>query len=153
MIVYSTALAKPWHCGALARKVRDEQIEIAIGLNRNAHRDIRSCFDNSGFVRSLVTPDGRVVGMGGVLGSLVSPEGTIWAVVSKEAASNPRLLTSHAVRTLTYLRTVKRRLYAAPFAADKASVRFAEWLGFKRIEDETGEYMKIGGILMALGEG
>lgn len=135
MISYSIAVGQPWHCGAIARQLRDEQRSIAVSLKRDAHRDLRLCFDNSGIARSWMS-EGRALAIMGVTGPLLAPEGMVWLALSSEATHYPRQILKEARKVLRFVMTLKNRLYAAPFESDPVSVRFAEHLGFVRVPND-----------------
>ena len=135
MISYSIALAQPWHCGAIVRRLRGEQKAVAIGLNRSAHHELRVCYDHSGLVRSWVGSDRRVLAIMGVIGPLLASEGVVWLALTEDATHYPKQIIREARRVLHFIMTVKTKLYATPFVSDPASVRFAEHLGFTRTQE------------------
>ena len=140
--------AQPWHCGAMVRRMRDAQVNLAIMLGRDAHADLRQCQALSGFSRSWMD-DGKIMAMMGVIGPLLATDGVVWLVIAKEATQHPLLIAREAQRTLQFIMTIKHRLYASPSSEDPRSVRFAEWLGFLRLPIDE-EAKKVSAVPMVL---
>lgn len=133
---YTIVDAKFHHCGPLARRIcagrwlayREAGVDPKVRL--------RDCWGASLLAKSMII-DGRVVAMGGVTGSLMARSGTVWLVISSEAAAYPLALVKEARKQLRALLKVKPELRALIVAQDGPALRFAEILGFKRSGEPT----------------
>ncbi len=131
--------AKPYHCGQMIRLLRKSHRNALIALGVDQHRQLRTCFDGSAFRKAWMI-DGKLAGLGGVLGTQLSSAGYIWLGVSEEAMKFPVTMVKTARQQLAEIMQTKRLLIATIFEDDKASARFAEALGFvceKRNENHS----------------
>jgi hypothetical protein len=142
--VFEVTEPKAYHVGRMARIVRKEQSIGMLDLGANPHRNMATCFEQS-VLRWAYTRDGKMVGMGGVIGTLASGHGHIWVALSQGAIEKPvamikviRGILQQALKTFSEICTIV-------ILSDPASVRFAEFLGFKSIEDlaDWGMVMRI----------
>lgn len=141
--------AKRWHCGEMIRNLRPEQTDVAKNLGFNAHEHLQEAFMISGISKTWFGEDGKILGMMGVTGPMMAEEGMIWLAVSKEATKFPIFIVKQAINQLAELMLFKNRLYAAPFLADPASVKFARSMGFIEMADQSGA-QEIGAVAMVM---
>lgn len=147
MTTFEVVEARPFHCGPMIRALRKDHKAafMALGHNR-AHHELRTCFDDSHFRRSWLI-DGKLAGIGGVRGTLCSPVGYIWLALSQDATHYPIQIMREARAQIAEIMEVKRSLGTTILKADSASMRFAERLGFRPIED-----VEDWGVVMLYGE-
>lgn len=129
MPVFSIEEAKAFHCGQMVRVLREEHKSVLVKLGLNAHRQIRTCFDDSAFRRAWFI-DGKLAGLGGVTGPMGSSSGMIWLALSQDATAYPKAILKEARKQLSEIMITKRALATTIIAADDTSKRFAERLGF-----------------------
>ena len=122
--------ARPFHCGAIVRRLREEHRAAIAGLGINSHRSIRTNFDDSTFRKAWLI-DGRLAGLGGVTGPALSSDGLIWLALTEEASRHPFAVAREARRQMDEIMTVKRTLYTCLIPEDKTALRFAMRLGFE----------------------
>lgn len=122
--------AKLHHCGAIVRRLREEHQEAVAWLGINSHREIRDKFDASAFRRGWMI-DGRLAGLGGVVGTSLSSEGFIWLALTNEASRHPYAVAREARRQLDEIMVVKHVLYTWLIPEDRTALRFATRLGFE----------------------
>lgn len=139
--------AKPWHCGAIIRRLREEHQEAVAWLGINSHREIRDKFDASMYRRAW-TIDGRLAGLGGVVGTAISAEGFVWLALTNEAARYPIAAGRMVLRQLDEVMAVKRVLHTCLIPEDKSALRFATKLGFEVI-DPTPRQVGRGRVIAA----
>ena len=144
---YQIIEAKTWHCGAIIRRLREEHQEAVAWLGINSHREIRDKFDVSTYRRAW-TIDGRLAGLGGVVGTALSSEGFVWLALTNEAARHPYASVRMVHRQLAEVMTVKRVLHTCLIPEDKAALRFATKLGFE-IVDPTPRPVGRGRVIAA----
>lgn len=125
--------AKAHHCGAIIRRLREEHQEAVAWLGINSHREIRDKFDASTFRRAW-TIDGRLAGLGGVVGTAISSEGFVWLALTNEASRHPFAVAREARRQLAAIMVTKRALYTNLTPEDKTALRFAMRLGFEVLD-------------------
>lgn len=128
--------AKPWHCGAMVRRLRLEQRKAVARLGLDSHRELAEQFGQSAFRRALLI-DGQVEALGGVTGSTLSSEGYVWLALSPKAARYPLLLVREARKQLDDIMVTKRLLVTSVLDEDVAAKRFAIFLGFTLADDEA----------------
>ena len=130
--------AKAWHCGLMARKIRSHHATMIEEAGANAHRELRACFDQSAFRRSWLI-DGKVEGIGGVIGGVLNPTGMIWLALSNEATRYPIAIVKEARRQLDDLMQVKKEVMTTIVFGDDAARRLAVFLGFHVAHDGVGD--------------
>lgn len=133
MTTFDLIEAKPWHCGQMARALRVEHHRAVLGLGCHAHRELSGVFELSFFRRAFLV-DGRLVALGGVIGSLLSTTGFVWLAVSEGAARHKVAIVREARRQLAQLAQVKRTLVTSLLPGDETAKRFAAYLGFVEAE-------------------
>ncbi len=121
--------AKPWHCGAMVRRLRIEHRMAVAKLGLDSHRELSDRFGQSAFRRALLI-DGHLEALGGVTGSLLSGEGYVWLALSQCAARYPLALVREARAQLEQIMVTKRVLVTSVLDDDIAAKRFAIFLGF-----------------------
>jgi hypothetical protein len=126
--------AQPWHCGQILRKLRLEHREAIERVGMRAHQELRILFD-AAYLRRAWLIDGRLAAIGGVSGSILSPFGFAWVVLSEEATRHPVALLRETMRQLDNVMTTKTELVTTIIGGDAAAKRFAIFLGF-HCEDE-----------------
>lgn len=131
MTIFHIIEAQPYHCGQMARILRDEHLAAMPHLGRiQIHRALRSAFDASAYRRAW-TIDGRLAGLGGVTGTLMNRQGRIWLALSQEATRHPVAVTREAARQISHLWEGYEGLTTNLLASDFTARRFAGWLGFR----------------------
>lgn len=128
--------ARPWHCGVMSRILRREQQAECLRRNVNIHRELRTMYQASYFRRAW-TIDGRLAGLGGVKGSVLSPTGMIWVALSEEAMKYPIAIVKEARRQLDEIMRMQIELTTSVSYNDEAAQRFAVFLGFGVGGDEA----------------
>lgn len=126
---FEIIVAQPHHCGAMARKLRFEQQAAVLMLGLDTHRELRAAFDNSGFRRAWLL-DGRLAGLGGVIGPLLAPTGAVWLALTEEATLWPLAIVREARRQLEEISKFKHGLTTWMLDGDETARRFALFLGF-----------------------
>jgi hypothetical protein len=127
--------AKPWHCGQMIRLLRAEHAAVIAKLGGLGHRSLRAAFEESSYARAW-TVDGRLAGLGGVMGPTLSSSGFIWLALSQDAMAHPIAVTKEAKRQLSAIMEVKRELTTRVFLDDPRSFHFARFLGFRVIAEK-----------------
>lgn len=129
--------AKPWHCGRMARILRHEhQRELGKG-GMNIHREIKANFDGSTWKRSGLV-DGRLVGMGGVLGSPLETTGFIWLAMADEVKKHPLAVARVLRSLLDEIMQTRHELATVVIPEDDAALRLAVFMGFHCEHDGEG---------------
>jgi hypothetical protein len=121
--------AKTWHCGMMIRMLRREQKEAMAAIGVDSHRELRAAFDDSAYRRAWLI-DGKLVGIGGIAGPMLSPFGLVWLALSNKATKYPLALVRLLRRQLDELMETKRILLTTILGGDEASERFAVFMGF-----------------------
>lgn len=127
--------AKPHHCGFMARHLRAEHQAAVMGIGADCHRQLRLRFDTSDWRRSWLV-DGRVAGIAGVCGALLSPLGYIWLAFTQQALAHPVAIVKETRRQLADIMLTKRELVTLVLNEDTRSMRFAEFFGFEPVADD-----------------
>lgn len=136
--VFQIIPAKPWHCGAMVRKLRLEHRKAVAQLGLDSHRELFDRFGQSCYRRALLI-DGKLEALGGVTGSALSGEGYVWLALSAKAARYPLLLVREARRHLDLVMQTRSVLVTTVLDGDHAAQRFAIFLGFVLAHDETAQ--------------
>lgn len=127
--VFQIIPAKPWHCGAMVRRLRLEHRIAVARLGLDSHRELFDRFGQSTLRRALLI-DGRLEALGGVTGSALSGEGYVWLALSAKAARYPLVLVREARRQLEMAMQTRSVLVTTVLDGDEAAKRFAIFLGF-----------------------
>lgn len=130
--------AKPWHCGAMVRRLRLEQRIAMLRLGVDSHRELFDRFGQSSYRRALLI-DGRLEALGGVTGSALSDEGYVWLALSKKAARYPLALIHETRRQLDRVMQTRSVLVTTVLEGDAAAQRFAIFLGFVPASDAMAQ--------------
>ena len=128
--------AKPHHCGQMARMLRHEHAQAVAMLGMDSHRELRARFDASSFRRAWLADD-RLAALGGVTGPILSSMGYVWLAFSESATRYPLAIIKEARRQLAQIATVKRSLATSILDGDETSKRFAVFLGFVPLDQES----------------
>lgn len=136
--VFQIIPAKPWHCGAMVRRLRIEQRIATARLGLDSHRELFDRFGASTYRRALLI-NGRLEALGGVTGSALSGEGYVWLALSARAARYPYALVREARRQLDLVMQTRSVLVTTVLDGDEAARRFAVFLGFVLAGDETAQ--------------
>lgn len=126
---FETIDAKPYHCGQIVRVLRHEHHDALMWLGVDTHRELRTCFDGS-YMRRAWLCDGRLIGLGGIMGAALSSSGFIWLALSQEATRYPVAMLKEARRQVDEALRSKTTLIAATVAGDEKAARFIQALGF-----------------------
>lgn len=129
MTAFQIIAARPYHCGAMVRRLRTEHTSAVAHTGMDAHRELRSVFDASAFRRALLI-DGHLAALGGVTGGLMAATGFAWFVLTDQATRYPHRMVRIAKRQLAEVMTIKRELATTVIGGDSAALRFAIYLGF-----------------------
>lgn len=125
---FEIAEAKPWHCGEIARRLRLEHARAVRLLGVDTHRALLDAFRGSCFRRAWLG-DGKLFGLGGVVGSPFGQTGAVWLALAEEATRYPRAIVREARQQLDAL-SATRSLVTTLIDGDEAANRFAAFLGF-----------------------
>lgn len=143
---YSIRDSRRSDCGRLARSVCAERWLAYREGGVDVHRQIVELFANSPSLRRTCLIGERPVAMWGVVGTLLSFQGHVWVVLSREAASYPRKVISEVRRQLQEIVSSKREIRTSVALQDTVALRFAELLGFVK----DGEPMQVQGFDVSL---
>lgn len=130
--------AKPWHCGAMVRRLRIEQRVAVARLGVDSHRELFERFGQSTVRRALLIDD-RLEALGGVTGSALSGEGYVWLALSARAARFPLALLRIVRAQLDLVMQTRSVLVTTVLDGDEAAKRFAIFLGFVPAGDEMAQ--------------
>lgn len=131
--------AKEHHCGQMIRHLRRAHKNAMLALGGDMHAQLRICFDASSYRKAWFI-DGKLAGVGGVMGTQMSSAGYLWLAFTNGATRYPVELVKTARRELDVVMETRRMLIAAVLQDDLAAARFAERMGFERQResDEVG---------------
>lgn len=127
--------AKPHHCGQIARRLRREHGDLLAQMGVSSHADLRTRFDASPHYRKAWLVDGKLMGIGGLDGSMAASDGFIWLALAEgvSGVSFARM----ALGEFDRLFLIKRRISTFILKDDTDSLRFAYFLGFRIEESQT----------------
>ena len=122
--------ARLHHCGQMARLMRREQREAIARAGYDPHHELRSRFDSSSVCRALLI-DGRLAALGGIVGTLLSPHGSVWVVLAEWASrAHPLTLARIAARQLDRIMQTYTEVASVLVGEDEPAHRLAVSLGF-----------------------
>jgi hypothetical protein len=122
--------ARLWHCGQMARALRQEHRAAVLGLGLDPHAKLRMAYDETVAPKALLI-DGELAAIGGVAGAPLAPCGHIWLALSQRATSHPLAIVREAKAQIASAMTLKRELATTIVLDDETSIRCAAVLGFK----------------------
>lgn len=122
--------ARPWHCGAMSRRLRRDHRALLLSMDVPVHHDMRAAFDASLSCRKTLFIDGKIAAVGGVTGTALSTEGAIWLAVSEDAIVHPIRIARLFRRELDLVMQTRRRLLTIVFKEDRKGMMLAYFLGF-----------------------
>lgn len=127
--------ARRHHCGQMARAMRQSQRDAIRNIGVDVHAELVRVFGRSSFRRSVLS-DGKLVAMGGVVGSSLAPHGNVWLALAEDFSTRHRVAaTREAVRWIRRLMETRTTLTAICLLEDAPSWRFAHFLGFRSEQD------------------
>lgn len=122
---------KRFHCGQMARLMREAHTGALVRLGIVPHRQLYECFSGSWYCKAWLI-DGMLAGIGGVEGPLISGTGYVWLALAQWASTGfPRATYREAKRQLTIMMDTRQELTTNILGADSASLHFARRLGFR----------------------
>ncbi len=151
MIHFQIRDAKPQDCGKIARRLREEHLGAVKLLGISNHHEIRRCFEDSWYAKAWLY-DGKLLGVGGVTGPMLSSQGVMWVAMSREVSKFPVETFKEAFRQINFLSKMKRELFCTLLPEDGTSIRFANRLGFEQYSTTPIPYGAGRVILMKLRE-
>lgn len=128
---------KAYHCGMMARRLREEQFDAMSRAGLDTHREMRTLFDNSSFRKAWLI-DGQLAALGGVTGSPIETTGCVWVAISKLAQRYPIAMIREARRQLEVATATRSMLVTTLLPDDDQSLRLAVFLGFHAGWDGRG---------------
>ena len=120
--------ARAWHVGQMTRRLRVEHMRALAVLGADTHRELRARYEESTYCKSWLM-DGRLVGLGGVTGPLISPVGFVWLALTFDVLKYPLEIAREARLQIEIASRFKQRLYNSVLAEDQTAQRFAVSLG------------------------
>lgn len=126
---YEIVEARRWHCGQMARRMRRGQREAIMAAGFDPHRALLARFNESRICRAWMV-DGRLMALGGIVGSLLSIHGLVWLALAQEASDHAVPLVREARRQLADVMRTYEELATVLMGDDEPARRFAVWLGF-----------------------
>lgn len=128
---------KRFHCGQMARTMRETHEDALVRLGFIPHRQLYECFSGSWYCKAWLI-DGMLAGLGGVEGPLISGTGYVWLVLAEWAATRfPRATYREAKRQLEIMMDTRQNLITNILVEDKTSYNFAKHLGFSLIPSDV----------------
>lgn len=138
MTTFEVVEAKPYHCGRIIRRLRDEQAKAMTRVGVNSHKELRERFDES-FYRKAWLIDGKLAGIGGVAGMALSSTGYLWLALTEDAARHPVAMVREAKRQADEILRIKNRLMCSVVGENSKAYLFAVFLGFRPIPNCHGD--------------
>ena len=134
MTTFEVIEARRYHCGAMARIMRPEQRHVLIAAGLNPHRVLSEGFAASWPCRAWLI-DGRLAGLGGFVGQLLSRGEFVWLALSEEASRHPVAVVREACRQLA---ARGGEVTTSVAIDDHGALRLAASLGFHVSHDGPG---------------
>src|ERR1700748_325484 len=91
---------KAYHVGQMIHRLRTSCRSLMMSIGQSPHQELRTAFQRSMYRRAWMV-NGRLAGLGGVTGSLLSSGGYIWLAISEEAMQHKTALIREAKRQLS----------------------------------------------------
>lgn len=138
MTEFKTVIGKPWHCGAISRRLRQDQAQATIALGFREHQTTSVVFAMS-LVRRAWFIDGRLAALGGFITSSLDDDAIVWAAISQMCSQYPIATFRTAVANLKEFLATRRSISTTVVRSDARSVEFAKRLGFEATGDEAAD--------------
>lgn len=138
MTTFEIIPARAHHCGQMARMLRVEHSAAIALLGMDSHRELRRVFDVSSFRRAWFI-NGKLAGLGGVMGTKLAIGGFIWLALTEPARRYPVAIVKEARRQLAEIMLVKRELATTVINGDESARRLAIFLGFHASHEGPGQ--------------
>jgi hypothetical protein len=132
--------ARRWHVGQMVRILRKEHIAAAAKTGFGIHEQLAFAFNGSSAFRRAWLIDGKLAGLGGVIGTLSSGQGIIWLALSDQATKYPRAVVREAKAQIAEIMQTKSALFSTVAIHDKTALKFASFLGFEIDHNLTTEF-------------
>lgn len=121
--------AKPYHCGAMARRARAEHRAAVGALGLDLHRELSARFAETIEPKAWLI-NGKLAALGGVMGTGLCPGGYVWLAVTDEVFKHRVAFIREAKRQLALVMESRRELATVLVPEDRAALRLAIYLGF-----------------------
>jgi hypothetical protein len=96
---------------------------------------------NQSFYSCAWKINGKLSAIGGVAGSMLSPEGCVWIALTQEALKFPLAIIKEIKKQLNLILKNKSKLIAFILTQDLPAIRFAEFLGFSYQETIDEDFL------------
>ncbi len=106
-------------------------------LGQDVHRGLRDVYDRSYYRRGWYI-DNHLSGLGGVVGTPLSPIGFCWLALTERATRHPLEIVKETRRQLAAVMETKTLLVTSIVDGDAAAKRLAAFLGFEVLEQTEG---------------
>lgn len=123
--------AKEHHCGQMIRHLRLAHRNAMLALGGDMHAQLRTCFDASSYRKAWFI-DGKLAGLGGVMGTQMSSAGYLWLAFTNNATLYPVALMKMVREQLDEIMQTHRMLITGVLQDDPAALRFADHMGFQK---------------------
>jgi hypothetical protein len=111
--------------------MRRSQQDAIANVGVDVHAEMVRVFDRSSFRRSAFV-DGKLVAMGGVVGSMLAPHGFVWLALAEDFSARHRIAVAREAKRWTgRLTETRTALTALCLLEDAPSWRFLQFLGFE----------------------
>ncbi len=129
MPIFTIRDAKVSDCGKMARMLRPAHEASFVSFGVSSHREIRTTFAAS-FYKKAFLIDGKLAGLGGAFGPLLSPFAFVWVCLSDRATRYPVQIVREARKQLAEIMKTREELSTIVMLNDEAALRLATFLGF-----------------------
>lgn len=137
MTTFAIRDARHYDCGRMARMLRPDHEAALVRVGVNTHRELRATFDGS-YYRKAFLIDGKLAGMGGAVGSILSPFAFVWVALTDRATRYPIQIIREARKHLAEIMVTKTELVTTVMLDDPAALRLATFLGFHVADQGLG---------------
>jgi hypothetical protein len=124
MTHFTVIPAQSKHCCQIWHRLRAEHRRAIETVGADGHRELHNIFDQSSFARAMYADD-RIIALGGVAGSILSPLGFVWIALAQEAARYPLALVKEVRRQIETVMVAKAEIATTIIGGDDAAKRFA----------------------------
>lgn len=122
--------AAPKHISAVARRLRQEEIDEVAGAGETARHFMYRLWKKSGYRRAGFV-DGEIAAVWGCAGMLLSPTAEVWLFTTPVIDKNPMVFIKTARAEIAKMLETRTRIFSACMAGCERSSRLWTALGFK----------------------